>query len=149
MFPPIYKKIWVSPLLWFLESVNFLLNKWVGGCSHYKWCANDIAIYSKKTFSSFSINKKFLFLSFATSSFRNFEIRLFTFLLIVLYPFPYSLFWRTPFCFTWQRGLDKKNKTMLNNWFLNRLIKSWNIKHWQHQLKWAQLWNTFLLCQRY
>ena len=58
VFPHFYKKIWVPPLLWFLESINPLLNKGVGGCSHYTWCANDITIYSKKNFLSFSINKK-------------------------------------------------------------------------------------------
>ena len=100
--PHFYKKIWVPPLLWFLESLNSLLNKGVGGSSHYKWCANDITIYSKKIFLSFSINKKFLFPPCATSYFWNFEIPLFTFLLIVLYPFPYSSFWGTPFA-----SLDK------------------------------------------
>ena len=64
---------------------------------------------------------------------------------------PLIAYFREVFPFPYQKGRDKGMKLWLNNWIPKALIKPSKfskrkpIKHWHYRLKWAQLWNKFLL----
>ena len=125
------------------------------GASHYKWCANDIlkiTLFLKIMLLFPSINKNFSFPSLWNLLLLTFWHSSFYWLFCIP---PLIAYFREVFSFPYQRGWDKGRKLWLNNWISKVLIKPSTfckrkpIKHWHYWLKWAQLWNKFLLYQIY
>ena len=125
------------------------------GASNYKWCANGIlkiTLILKIMLLLPSINKNFPFPSLCNLLLLTFWHFSFSWLFCIPSLIAY---FRELFSFPYQNGRDKGMKLWLNNWIPKALIKTSKfckrkpIKHWHYRLKWAQLWNKFLLCQRY